>query len=222
MIDPRVEPALDFVREAPWALDVVVMGAFAVGASAFALTRRHPGEASVGFAITGFALGLVLARAGAPALGLGACWLAATLGAAVAVAAHSARLSPDAPRHAPGNEQRVLALAVTALLGGAWLVAALAVEWPAWDAVALSSLAVGAAVSAAGLAGVLTRRHWLSLVLSAELVALGLVVIAVGLRAPDAMRLSGLLLAWAWAIGAVGVALTHAALRRGHGPWVSS
>jgi NADH:ubiquinone oxidoreductase subunit K len=219
-VDPKVEPALELVREAPWAIDVVVCGAVAVAAAGFALTRRHPGEASVGFGVTGLAIALVLARAGQAALGLGAFWLSCTLGAAVAVAAHSARLAPDAPRTAPGNEQRLLALAVTGLLGGAWLVAALAVDWPAWNGVALSSLAVGAAVTAAGLAGVLTRRHWLSLVLSAELVAFGLVVMAVALPAKDAARFAALLLAWAWAAGVAGVALTHAALRRGHGPWV--
>jgi len=84
----------------------------------------------------------------------------------------------------------------------------------------VSAAVAAGALGAAGLVGVLTRRHGVSLVLAATLSMLALAALTVTLPFPQAASFAFLLLAFAALLGAGGLALTAAALERGHGPWI--
>jgi hypothetical protein len=220
LVRPSVDPAVEYVRALPWTPAILVLGAVAVIASVFALTRRHPGESALAFALAGGAIALVLAENGRGALAFGVAGLALPLAAGAALVAGLVRRIPEAPRTAPGNEQRLLALAVIGVVSGAVGIAVFAVDWPAWDAAAASTAAVGGGLGATGLLGLLTRRHWVSLALAGTTCVFGLVVVASALPAAAGGPFAGVFLAWAGAVGVVALALAAAALERGHGPWV--
>lgn len=222
-MNPALDPALDYVRGLPWAPSILVAGAAAVLCAWFALTRRRTGESSLAFGVLGIALGLILAELGKAGVGMALIWVALTLGTGVALVADTARAIPGAPRTAPGNQQRLLGLGVVGLLVGAWVIAALAVDWPSFEPAILSTLGVAGAVGAVGLVGVLTRRHWLAILLAGEVVVFALVVAVAAFAGPEvagSVGWPGLLLLWGWAAGFVGLALVYSALVRGHGPWV--
>lgn len=219
-VQPSVDPAVEFVRALPWAPAVLAAGGLALLAATFALTRRHPGEAALAFALVGGALALVLAELGRGALAFGLAGIGLVLAAGAALVAGIARRVPAAPRTAPGNEQRLLALGVTGLVAAAVTIAVLAVDWPAWDPAAASAAAVGGAVGAVGLTGLLTRRHWVSLALAGAVCGFALVLLAAALPERGAGAFAGAFLAWAALVGVVALVLAAAALERGHGPWV--
>lgn len=212
-------PVTEFLRELPWALPILVAGGVALLAGLFALTRRHVGEASLGFALCAAALAAILSELGQVALALGLLWTAITFAAGVALVAETARVLPGAPRTAPANEQRLLALLIAALLAGAWTVAGLAVDWPLAEPRRLSALAVSFVLGSLGIVGLLTRRHWLSVLLAAQVVVDALVLGAVALPDPAAARIAPPLLVWGWGMGSAGLILVTVALRRGYGPW---
>jgi hypothetical protein len=110
--------------------------------------------------------------------------IAVGLAAAGSIVAFAVRALPGAPRVAPGNEQRVLAFAVVALLTGAWLVSGLAVDWPEWASGVVSALAVALVLLAVGVFGLLTRRHWLSLVLAGHCIGNALTLTTAGAAGP--------------------------------------
>lgn len=221
-MNPTTGPALEYVRALPWAPSILAAGALSAMLSALALTRRHPGEAGLLGVISSSALFLVFAEIGQPGLGITLLAISIGLAAAGSLVAFAVRAVPGAPRVAPGNEQRVLAIGVVALLTGAWLVSGLAVDWPDWAPAVVSALAVALVLTGIGVFGLLTRRHWLSLVLAAQCVASALTLAASAL--PDGLG-SGfaiLFAGWNLALGAAGLALTGVALKRGHGPWVEA
>ncbi|MGH7726211.1 MAG: hypothetical protein ACREOU_12360 [Candidatus Eiseniibacteriota bacterium] len=222
-MNPALDPAVDYVRALPWVPSILAAGAIALVCAIFALARRHPGEAGLGLGAAGLALLLVLAELGRPTLGLSLLWVAVLVGTGAAFVAGTARAVPGAPRVAPGNEQRLLAIGIAGLLMGSLTVAALAVDWPEFDPAVVSTIGVAAAIGAAGIVGLLTRRHWLGILLGGEVVVFGLAVAAAalpGAAGPGANAWAALLLAWAWALGVAGLALVQTALARGHGPWV--
>ncbi len=220
LVQPSVDPAVEYVRQLPWVPSILAAGAASFVAAAFALTRRHPGEAGLAFTLAGGALGLVLAELGQGRLGFAVTWVAACVAIGAALTAGVARRVPGAPRTAPGNEQRLLALAMVGVLGAAVAVAALAVDWPDRDAASVSAVLTAGALGAAGLVGVLTRRHGVSLVLAATLCALALAALTATLPFPQAASFAALLLGFAALVGTGGLALAAAALERGHGPWI--
>lgn len=219
-LTPHAGPALDVVRAMPWSPAILGAGAAATITATYALTRRHPGEGSLGLAAAGACAALALAEMGRGALGVALAWVACTLAAAGALVAESVRRVPGAPRTAPGNEQRLLALGTVGLLGGAWTVAGLAVDWDQWNPQAASALVTGLALAGAGLTGLLTRRHWVSLAQAGAVVCFGLVLVACALPGEAGGSFARALLAFAWGGGMSGLALASSALRRGHGPWV--
>jgi len=222
-LDPTPNnPAFDYVRALPWAPSILIAGAVAIVCALFALTRRHPGEASLGAVASAGALVLVFAEIGRPALGIALLASAAAFATAASLVAFSARAVPGAPRTAPGNEQRMLAVAVVGLLTGTWLVPALAVDWPDWDSGVVSALAVAVALASVGLFGLLTRRHWLSLVLAGACLSSAFTLAAAALPAGAFSSYAALFAAWGSILGTVGLALAAIALARGHGPWVES
>jgi hypothetical protein len=221
-MNPTTGPAIEYVRALPWAPSILAVGAVATVTQVFALTRRHPGEAGLWGVVSAASLFLVFAEIGQPALGVALFAASVGLAAAGSMVSFAVRAIPGAPRIAPGNEQRVLAFAVVGLLTGAWLVSGLAVDWPEWESGVVSALAVSLALTGLGVFGLLTRRHWLSLVLAGNAIASALTLAAAAL--PDGLGLgfAGLFVAWTLALGAAGLALAGVALRRGHGPWVDS
>jgi NADH:ubiquinone oxidoreductase subunit K len=221
-MNPTTGPALEYVRALPWAPSILAVGGAAALLAAIALTRRHPGEAVLIGVASSALLFLVFAEIGQGALGIVLLAIAIGLAAAASIVAFAVRAVPGAPRVAPGNEQRVLALAVVALLTGAWLVSGLAVDWPEWEPGTVSALATALVLTGVGVFGLLTRRHWLSLVLSAQCVAAALTLAAAAL--PDGLGQGFALLfaSWDLALAAAGLALAGVALRRGHGPWVDA
>jgi NADH:ubiquinone oxidoreductase subunit K len=221
-VNPTTGPALEYVRGLPWAPSILAAGAAAALMAAVALTRRHPGEAGLFGILSSAALFLVFAEIGEPALGITLLAIAVGLAAAGSLVAFAVRAVPGAPRVAPGNEQRVLALAVVGLLTGSWLVSGLAVDWPDWEPGVVSALAVALVLSGIGVFGLLTRRHWLSLVLAAQCVASALTLASAALPEGLGGGFAGLFAAWNLALGAAGLALAGVALRRGHGPWVDA
>ena len=221
-MNPTTGPALDYVKALPWAPSILAAGGAAVLLAIGALTRRHPGEAGLFAVLSGAGLLLVFAELGEAVVGATVFVIATALAAAGSIVAFAVRALPGAPRVAPGNEQRVLALAVIALLTGAWLVSGLAVDWPAWAPGAVSALAVALALLGVGVFGLLTRRHWLSLVLAGHCVANALVLAATGLPPAAYAAFAPLFLVWNVALGGAGLALAGVALRRGHGPWVDA
>ena len=222
LVQPSVDPAVAYVRALPWAPSILAAGAAALALAAIAMTRRHPGEAALAFALCGGALGLVLAELGKGGLAFGVAGTGAVIAAAAALVAGVARRVPEAPRVAPGNDQRTLALAVVLLLAAAVTIAVLAVDWPGWDAALASTAVTGGGLGAVGLIGLLTRRHWVSLALALVTCAFALVTIAAALPGPVAGSFASAFLAWAGALGIVVLALSAAALERGHGPWVEA
>ena len=220
LVQPSVDPAVEYVRQLPWAPSILLAGAASLGFASFALTRRHPGEAGLAFTLAGGALALVLVELGQGRLGFAVAWVAACVALGAALVAGVARRVPGAPRTAPGNEQRLLALGLVAVLAAAIAIAALAVDWPRRDAASVSAAVAAGALGAAGLVGVLTRRHGVSLVLAATLSMLALAALTVTLPFPQAASFAFLLLAFAALLGAGGLALTAASLERGHGPWI--
>ena len=111
LLQPSVDPAVEYVRQLPWAPSILLAGAASLGFASFALTRRHPGEAGLAFTLAGGALALVLVELGQGRLGFATAWVAACVALGAALVAGVARRVPGAPRTAPGNEQRLLALA---------------------------------------------------------------------------------------------------------------
>lgn len=220
LVQPSVDPAVEYVRALPWAPSLLLAGGASLAFAAFALTRRHPGEAGLAFALATFALGLVCAELGQGALGFATAAIGACAGAGTALVAGLARRAPGAPRVAPGNEQRLLALALVAVLATALAVAALAVDWPRRDAASISAVVTTGALAAAGLVGVLTRRHLAILVLSAVLAVLALAALTATLPFRGAVTFAFFVLGFAALVGASGLALAAAALERGHGPWI--
>jgi NADH:ubiquinone oxidoreductase subunit K len=215
-------PALEYVRALPWAPSILAAGAGSVLLAVIALTRRHPGEAGLFGVASAGALLLVFAEIDQATLGAMVFAIAGGLAAAGSIVAFAVRALPGAPRVAPGNEQRVLALAVVALLTGAWLVSGLAVDWPEWASGVVSALAVALALLGVGVFGLLTRRHWLSLVLAGHCVANALTLATAALPSLLGAWFALLFLAWNLMLGAAGLALAGVALRRGHGPWVDA
>ena len=220
LLQPSVDPAVEYVRQLPWAPSILLAGAVALGFAAFALTRRHPGEAGLAFTLAGGALALVLLEVGQGPLGFATAWVAACVAAGAALVAGVARRVPGAPRTAPGNEQRLLALGIVSVLAAAVAIAALAVDWPGRDAASVSAVVIAGALGAAGLVGVLTQRHATSLVLAATLGALALAALTATLPFPQAASCAFLLLAFAALVGVGGLVLAAASLERGHGPWI--
>ena len=221
-MNPSTGPAVEYVRALPWAPSILAVGAIAAFAQGVALTRRHPGEAGLWGATASASLFLVFAEIGRPALGAALFAAAVGLAAAGSMVSFAVRALPGAPRIAPGNEQRVLAFAVVGLLTGAWLVSGLAVDWPEWESGVVSALAVAFAITGLGVFGLLTRRHWLSLVLAGSCVASALTLAAAALPEGLGLGFAGLFATWNLALGAAGLALAGVALKRGHGPWVES
>ena len=221
-MNPTTGPALDYVRALPWAPSILAAGGAAVLLAVIALTRRHPGEAGLYGIASAAALLLVFAEIDQATIGAMVLAIAVGLAAAGSIVAFAVRALPGAPRVAPGNEQRVLALAVVALLTGAWLVSGLAVDWPQWASGVVSALAVALALLAVGVFGLLTRRHWLSLVLAGHCVGNALTLTTAALPGLLGAWFALLFLAWNLALGAAGLALAGVALRRGHGPWVDA
>ncbi|MEO6463092.1 MAG: hypothetical protein ABIP29_08455 [Candidatus Eisenbacteria bacterium] len=220
LVQPSVDPAVALVRALAWSPAILLLGAAAALAAFAALTRRHPGEAALFFALFGGAVGLVLAEGGRGALAFGVAGTCLPLAAGAALVAGVARRIPEASRLAPGNEQRLLALAVVGLVAAAVGIAVFAVDWPTWDPAAASLAVVGGGLGAIGLVGVLTRRHWVSLALAGATCAVALVVLAAALPGPAAAPFAAAFLAWGAALGLVALALAATALERGHGPWV--
>ena len=220
-MNPTTGPALEYVRALPWAPSILAAGAVSALAAAFALTRRHPGEAGLISIVSAAALLLVFAEIGHPALGVALLGVSIALAAAGSMVAFAVRALPGAPRVAPANEQRILAFVVVVLLTGSWLVSGLAVDWPAWEPGVLSALAVATALSGIGVFGLLTRRHWLSLVLSGACVGSAFTLAAAALPEELGVGFAGLFAAWALALGAAGLALAAVALQRGQGPWLA-
>ena len=221
-MNPTTGPAIEYVRALPWAPSILAVGALVVVTGSAALTRRHPGEAGLWGALSSALLFLVFAEIGQPALGVALFASSVGLAAAGSIVAFAVRAVPGAPRTAPGNEQRVLAIAVVALLTGAWLVSGLAVDWPEWESAVVSALAVALALTGLGVFGLLTRRHWLSLVVAASCVASALTLAAAALPGGLGLGFAGLFAAWNLGLGAAGLVLAGVALRRGQGPWVDS
>jgi hypothetical protein len=222
LVEPSVDPALAYVRALPWAPSILAAGAAALALAAVAMTRRHPGEAALAFALCGGALALVLAELGRGELGFGVAGVGTVIAAAAALVAGVARRVPEAPRVAPGNDQRTLAVGVVLLLGAAVTIAALAVDWPGWNAALASTAVTGGGLGALGVVGLLTRRHWVSLALALVTCAFALVTLAAALPGPAIASFAAVFLAWAGALGIVVLALSAAALERGHGPWVEA
>jgi hypothetical protein len=221
-VNPTTGPALEYVRALPWAPSILAAGGGAALLAAFALTRRHPGEASLLGVASSALLFLVFAEIGRPELGAALLAMTVALAAAASLVAFTVRALPGAPRVAPANEQRVLAIAVVALLTGAWLVSGLAVDWPEWAPGVVSTLAVALGLSSVGVFGLLTRRHWLSLVFAAECVATALTLAASALPADVGGTFASLFAAWNLALGAIGLGLSGVAIRRGEGPWIEA
>jgi hypothetical protein len=215
-------PALEYVRGLPWAPSILAAGGGAALVSALALTRRHPGEAGLLGVVSSAVLFLVFAELGQPGLGIALLAISIALAAAGSLVAFAVRAVPGAPRVAPGNEQRVLAIAVVALLTGAWLVSGLAVDWPEWEPAVVSALATSLALTGVGVFGLLTRRHWLSLVLAAQCVAGAFTLASAALPGGLGAGFASLFASWDLALGAAGLALAGIALRRGHGPWIDT
>jgi hypothetical protein len=220
LVQPSVDPAVALVRGLPWSPAILVLGAVAALLAFAALTRRHPGEAALFFAGAGGSIGLALAEGGRGALGFGVAGTSLALASGAALVAGVARRIPEAPRIAPGNEQRLLALAVVGFVAVAVAIALFAVDWPAWDAAAASLAVSGGVLGAVGLVGVLTRRHWVSLALAGATCAFALVVLAAALPPGDGGRLAAAFLGWGALVGVVALGLAATALERGHGPWV--
>jgi hypothetical protein len=219
---PSTSPALEYVRALPWSVGMLVAGGAAVLATAIALPRRHPSEAALGSALATVPLALVFAGVGRPALGAALCAAHTALAASAALVAYAVRAVPGAPRTAPGNEQRVLALAIVGLLAGVALVSTVAVEWDVVDGRVVSALAVAAALGGVGVLGLLTRRHWLSLVFAGQTLALALTLGVAALPGAATARFLPLFAVWDPAIGAAGLLLCVVALARGHGSWVEA
>ena len=213
---------LDLVRALPWALPVLVAGAVAFLGAGFALSRRRLGEASLGLAVHAAAVALVLAELGRALLGLAVLWVAVTLAAAAVAVAETARSVPGAGREAPGSEQRLLALAVAGLLGGAWAVAGAAVDWPGLDPVRVSALVVALALSGQGLAALLTRRHWVSLLFAGLVSLTGLIVALSALPEPVTAAFAAAFLLWGWGLGIATLGLLMVSLHRGQGPLIEA
>ena len=220
LVQPSVDPAVELVRGLPWSPAILLLGAIAALASFAGLTRRHPGEAALFFATAGGALALALAEAGRGAIGFGIAGTSLALAAGAALVAGVARRIPEAPRIAPGNEQRLLALAVVGLVAVAVAIALFAVDWPAWDPAGASLAVIGGVLGAVGLVGVLTRRHWVSLALAGATCAFALVVLAAALPPGEGGALGAAFLGWGALVGVVALGLAATALERGHGPWV--
>ncbi len=220
LVQPSVDPALALVRGLSWSPAILLLGGLATLAAFAAHTRRHPGEAALFFALYGGVVALVLAEGGRGALAFGVAGTCLPLAAGAALVAGVARRIPEAPRTAPGNEQRLLALAIVALVAGAVAIAVFAVDWPVWDPAAASLAVVGGGLGAVGLVGVLTRRHWVSLALAGTTCAMALVVLAAALPGEAAAPFAAAFLAWGAALGLVALGLAATALERGHGPWV--
>ena len=204
----------------PWAFDVLGAGAIALVAALYALGRRRLGEAGIGFVIHAGAVAAIVAEIGWPRLGLGILWVAIALAAGVLVVAEAVRATPGGARAAGGNPQRALALAVTGLLTVVWVVAGGFVDWPSWQAPHLSALAVSLALGGAGIVGVLTRRHWLSLLLATLVVQLAILLSAVALPGPIGSRFAPAVLVWTWALGTTALLVVTVSVRRGTGPFV--
>jgi len=221
-MNPAPSPALDFLRALPWAPSILVAGAASVALTAAALARRHPAEAGLGAALSTAPLAVVFAGLGRPALGAALCAAHVVLAASAALVAYAARAVPGAPRIAPGNEQRVLALAIVGLLLGVGLVSILGVDWDGFDPRTVSALVVAAALGGVGLLGLLTRRHWLSLVFAGQTLTLALVLAAATLPAGPTGRFVPLFALWDPLVGAAGLLLCVVALARGHGSWVEA
>jgi len=219
---PTTGPAVEYVRALPWSAAILVAGAASVLGTALALPRRHPAEAGLGAALSTAPLTLVFAGIGRPALGAALCAGHIALAASAALVAYAVRAVPDAPREAPGNEQRVLALAIVGLLAGVALVPLLAVEWDSVEGRVVSALTVAAALGGVGILGLLTRRHWLSLVFAGQTLVLALALGVAALPGQAAARFLPLFASWDPAIGAAGLLLCVVALARGHGSWVEA
>ena len=221
-MNPTTGPALDYVKALPWAPSILAAGGASVLLAMLALTRRHPGEAALFGVMSASGLVLVFAEIGQAGTGATVFAIAVGLAAAGSIVAFAVRALPGAPRVAPGNEQRILAFAVVALLTGAWLVSGLAVDWAEWEPGVVSALAVALGLLGVGVFGLLTRRHWLSLVLAGHCVANGLTLASAALPGRIGSAFAFLFLSWNLALGAAGLALAGVALRRGHGPWVDA
>jgi hypothetical protein len=221
-MNPTTGPALEYVKALPWAPSILAAGGASVMLAVVALTRRHPGEAGLIGVVSAALLFLVFAEIGQAGTGATVFAIAVALAAAASIVAFAVRALPGAPRVAPGNEQRILAFAVVALLTGAWLVSGLAVDWPQWAPGVVSALAVALFLLGVGVFGLLTRRHWLSLVLAGHCVANALTLASAALPGSIGSWFAFLFLAWNLALGAAGLALAGVALRRGHGPWVDA
>jgi hypothetical protein len=221
-LGPTPSPAVDFVRALPWSLTMLAAGGAAVLGTALSLPRRHPAEAGLGAALSTAPLALVFTGVGRPALGAALCAAHVALAASAALVSYAVRAVPGAPRIAPGNEQRMLALAVVGLLAGTALVSTLAVEWEAIDGRTVSALAVAAALGGVGILGLLTRRHWLSLVFAGQTLVLALTLGVAALPGGATASYLPLFALWDPAIGAAGLLLCVVALARGHGSWVEA
>lgn len=221
-MSPTPSPAVEYLRALPWSATILVAGAAAVAMTALALPRRHPAEAGLGAALATAPLAVVFAGIGRPALGAALCAAHVALAASAALVAYAVRAVPDAPREAPGNEQRALALAIVGLLAGVALIPLLAVDWVTIDARVVSGLAVAAALGGVGILGLLTRRHWLSLVFAGQTLTLALTLGVAALPAASTARFVPLFALWDPCIGAAGLLLCVVALARGHGSWVEA
>jgi len=102
------------------------------------------------------------------------------------------------------------------------LVPLLAVEWDSVEGRVVSALAVAAALGGVGILGLLTRRHWLSLVFAGQTLVLALTLGVAALPGQAAARFLPLFAPWDPAIGAAGLLLCVVALARGHGSWVEA
>ena len=137
LVRPSVDPAVEYVRALPWTPAILVLGEHVRSPwsrAAFALTRRHPGRGrrtrSRWPAGRSRSSSPRAAAARSPSVWPASPSLAGGAGAAL-VAGVARR--PGPPRIAPGNEQRLLALAVIAVISVAVSIAVCAVDWPAWD-----------------------------------------------------------------------------------------